>query len=445
LARKRRGVFANDLELLQQTFQERLAKQAPDDLADITDAVRADSVRAVSRSAAVDMVTSGVRVLYKEIRGTVAFLVVIPWSVFSATAGPVWPWLSLLLAAFLLLVRGKKPSTVNTMTASGLLLGAASVGWLFYWPADGLTTWEALGLACGAVGVALSVVAIAGRVNGWFARPDTSTVVLVLMCAGVYAALRHHQTLLDRAWWEAGLSLGLVLGLALASLMTLVQFGLAVFRMARKVANMRQHSEAEFTECTLFTAAVVADGGGRAGVVSATEYLAAVLERGIAGVLCREDPVSAEFIRTELAARARHLRAIKRKILFGRPGWRQDLLTWTDSALLAAARRDWLALPAAGSDEHTTARARPVVRVGRVVVRLFVFLLPVVILGAAWWSGMALDAILPAALPFVVAWMAVQVGELVRPGADMPKSESSADTSASLIQQNVSRLFTSSG
>lgn len=85
-------------------------------------------------------------------------------------------------------------------------------------------------------------------------------------------------------------------------------------------------------------------------------------------------------------------------------------------------------------------------RVGRIVLRSFVVLLPVAVLAAAWWSGMAIDAILPAALPFVVAWMAVQIGELMRPGtsADMSKSASSTDTGASLIQ-NVSQLFTRSG
>jgi hypothetical protein len=373
--------MADDCAKYQAVFERRIV---PVHGAELTDAVRTDTVLATRRMVTMEAVRRGVQQTYRA----------------TAAVGPIFLWLAWLTVPLI---------SSLVVTPSG---------------------WSLFGLIVSAV-----VAALADQLINHWTRPTSSAVVLLLFCVAGYWLFRYRETDLA-VWWQSGLLLGLLAGLTIAILLAALQFGLATFASLRKLGNFRVDPEGEFTQTALLTITMIEGGDSRAYVVFEVEYLALVLERGVVGVLSWEDAVSADSIRAELGTRAARLRALKRQLLFGRQGAKDELLTWLDDAVVAAARRDWLALPVAEAGDATTPPGRRT-RVSRTLTRIFVFLLPVILGGIAWWSGIPLDTILPAALPFVVIWMGVQLAEMATPGGgeELSRSASAASGTSSVLAQ----------
>jgi hypothetical protein len=439
LADKHRQRVTTACAMYREMFDRRVAAELePADVPALTEAVRADVVHATRRTVWTDLVRSGFQATYNFVTVVALFYVVLPWVTLDATDGPWWLRVALvLLVSFLALVE-LLPSTDPLDRASEVAVGvaAACVIALLFWPAGRLGVWAELGVVGAACVAATGVLVLADWMIGRWTGLSFNAAVLVLGIAVAYWGFRYRGSSDAGAWWESGLLLGVTLGAMLAGVLAALQFLFATFTGLRRLSDFRMGPEGMVTKSALHVMRMVEDDDRRPAVVSEVEYLALLLERGVGGVLCQEDPPSAESVRAELGVRAARLRALKRQFLFGRPGAKEALLAWLDDAVPAVARRDWLALPVAESGDKAVQAPRTA-RVSRALVRLFVFLLPAILLGVVWVSGGSLDTVLPAALPFTVIWMGVQLAELATPGSadELSRSASATSGTSSVLAQ----------
>lgn len=256
-------------------------------------------------------------------------------------------------------------------------------------------------------------------------RATIALTVLVLAGYGQWWLLGKVE---HAAWWYAP-EFGALLGTAIGVLLAVLQLGQPLFDAAQTSSTLRRHPESEFVQSAMRALnAVNPPATNRIDIVRRLEYLAVVLERGVAGALRREDPASAADIASMVGARAAALRARKRDVLFGKAGAQDKVHAVLRDLVVLGADHKWLAL-AADPGWTTAERPRLIARAARLAVRVVIFLLPFAI-GAlvAIFGNAPLNSWLPAAVPFALGWVAVNLAELITPGSGTGVADTAAGT-----------------
>lgn len=299
---------------------------------------------------------------------------------------------------------------------------------VWVWPAPPRTAWATVGiLLLTALAIAL-VTALWHKIISQNTTIRSATIVLTIVLLAGYGQW-WLLAKVDRADWRYGPEFGALLGTSIGAVLAALQLGLPLITARQTIRKFRGHSEQEFVQAAMQAlASVDPDGPNRPQVVRDVEYLAGVLDRGIAGQLRREDPASAADIADRLGARAAALRACKRDVLLGKPGALEELRTALDSAAVIGARREWMALPA-DAEWASAERPRLVARAARLAVRVLIFLLPFAIGAVVALVGDApVAGWLPAAVPFALGWVAVNLAELITPGSGRGVADAAAGT-----------------
>jgi hypothetical protein len=426
---------------LQAVFEAHIAENTDSSVAD---AVRSDTLVACRTSAWRDLALDASQWAYSWLRDGSGFIAAVVVASF-VSRGPGWLEATLALAIMIGLLA---PIDHDDILVGALAVALLVLAALLVRPIPELTVWETLSAAFLAAGATVAVIQIAHRVISRFSRPSSSVVVLGATAAASLAIWQYVETDPWPTWLRLGFGAFLVAGLGASVGLAFLQFGYNAFEKLHEARKLRTMPEAEFVQSTLwviggmerpapetamtngyqYRSDVVYFGTDwvRRDIVAAVEYLAIVLERGVATAMAREDPASAELVASELAKGAEALRTRKRALLLGRPNAKAELLQTVSACVAAAAARDWQALPKATPGETT--KQRRSVRTLRLVGRGTTLALPIGLAVVAW----KIDQ--PDLIPFAALWGAVALAELFTPGAgaEIAKSASDADKVATL-------------